>query len=114
MAARHRKEPDGYFASVHAATHVHDDKDFDIDDADDLTGEHEKAGPTLEECPTLQRIFARMDTGEADYMSDEISDDSDLERDRKRKSMWIDPGSPSREFMARFDPRRQGTGRMDE
>jgi hypothetical protein len=104
-----QREPNGYFASVHAATHVHDDKGEDINEEDDLTAERENAGPRLDECPRLQEMFAKMDRGEQGNMSDDMSDDSDLQRTRKRKSMWIDPGSPSREFVARFERRRQET-----
>jgi hypothetical protein len=109
-----RREPNDYFASVHAATHIYDDKGEDIDDEDDLTTERENAGPRLDECPRLQEMFAKMDrSGEGD-ISDDTSDDSEIETTRKRRSMWIDPGSPSREFVARFERQRQETRLMDD
>jgi hypothetical protein len=111
--SRTRKEPNDYFASVHAATHVHDNKDYDLDEEDDLTTERESAGPRLDECPRLQEMFAKMDRAGEGETSDDLSEDSDLENNRKRKSMWIDPGSPIREFVARFERQRQETRVID-
>lgn len=81
-----RKE---YFASIHAATHVDGYKDNELEDKDDdLTEEREDAGPSIDECPRLQEIFAKIDASD-----DEYSRDSDMERARKRKSVFVAPDS---------------------
>jgi hypothetical protein len=103
-----------YFASVHAATHIHDDKDFDIDDEDDLKGEREDAGPRIEESPYLRVIFARMDAHEETYMSDDNSNSDDLERDRKRRSILHESGSTNDQIVERFAYRRQESRLLDD
>ncbi|OAK94007.1 hypothetical protein IQ06DRAFT_235039 [Phaeosphaeriaceae sp. SRC1lsM3a] len=89
-----------YFASVHAATHVHDAKDDDIDPADDLKVEREDAGPSIDECPMLQKMFARMEaSGEDD------SSESDMETCRKRKSILGGANDLEHCIVERFKPR---------
>ncbi|KAH3978407.1 hypothetical protein HBI56_069620 [Parastagonospora nodorum] len=106
-------QPDDYFASVRAATHVHDDKYDDIDSEDRLLEEREAAGPNIDDSPSLQRIFARMDADSESYMSDDQSDDSDLERDRKRRSILSEPSSVSDQIVERFGFRRQDSRLTD-
>ncbi|EAT82984.1 hypothetical protein SNOG_09719 [Parastagonospora nodorum SN15] len=106
-------QPDDYFASVRAATHVHDDKYDNIDSEDRLLEEREAAGPNIDDSPSLQRIFARMDADSESYMSDDQSDDSDLERDRKRRSILSEPSSVSDQIVERFGFRRQDSRLTD-
>ncbi|KAL5115429.1 hypothetical protein ACEQ8H_006650 [Pleosporales sp. CAS-2024a] len=106
--------PKDYFASVHAATHVHDDKDFDIDNKDDLTEERESAGPRLEESPYLQQIFAKMDADEETYMSDDDSSDGALDRGKKRRGILADSGSTSSQIAEMFSLNLQISKSLDD
>lgn len=101
-----------HFASVRAATHVHDDKHDDLDSEDLLLEEREAAGPSIDDSPSLQRIFARMDADSESYMSDD-SDESDLERDRKRRSILSEPSTVSDQIMERFGFHRQDSRLTD-
>jgi len=104
--------PVDYFASVRTATHVHDDKNDDLDSEDFLLEEREAAGPNIDDSPSLQRIFARMDADSESYMSDD-SDESDLERGRKRRSILSEPSSVSDQIVERFGFHRQDSRLTD-
>ncbi|KAF1919349.1 hypothetical protein BDU57DRAFT_138669 [Ampelomyces quisqualis] len=93
------RQPKDYFASVQAATHVYDDKDQDVDAEDVLKEEREGAGPSIEQSPILQQIFAKMDASDDEYSS---GSDSDMERGRKRKSIMIDASEVDRCIAGRF------------
>jgi hypothetical protein len=104
--------PNNYFASVHSATHIHDEKDHDINDAEDLKGEREDAGPSIDECPILQEIFAKMDASEGEYSSDEYSSDdystgNRLRRGLKHESILIEAGSMEEQIVGMFGSRRE-------
>jgi hypothetical protein len=98
------RQPSGYFASLLAATHTHDDKDKEVVDDDDLKDEQESTGPSIEESPILQQILAKMDADD-EYSSDS---DSDMERGRKRMSIMIDASEADRCIAGLFARRRTG------
>jgi hypothetical protein len=99
-ALSRRESPIDYFTSLHAATHVDDEKDNDIADEDDLRQEREDAGPSINECPILEEIFAKIDAPDDEYTSD--SDDGDFDRGRKRKTLLGEPGSADCEVVEKF------------
>jgi hypothetical protein len=107
VAPSRQEQPADYFASVHVATHVHDDKDHNIDDSEDLKGEREDAGPRIDECPILQEIFAKMDAPEGEYSSDDYSSDNNLRREQKRKSILVEAGSTNEQMVELFGSRRE-------
>jgi hypothetical protein len=107
-APSRQQQPTDYFASVHVATHVHDNKDHNIDDSEDLRGEREDAGPSIYECPILQEIFAKMDAPPGAYPSDsEDSTESIMRRERKRKSILVEAGSTDGEMVGLFGSPRE-------
>lgn len=103
------KYPSDYFASVHVATHVHDDKDSEIDPADDLKEEREDAGPSIDECPILQKMFEKMDAPREDDSSD-----SDMERFKKRKSILGGEDDVQHCILERFKPREEDRSSQEE
>jgi hypothetical protein len=80
LPAPERRQSDSA-AAVHAATHVHD---------------NEGVGPSIKDSEVLQHIFAKIDESDSDDSSD-----SDMERNRKRESISILPGSLESYRMAR-------------
>jgi hypothetical protein len=103
VAPSRQQQPTDYFASVHVMTHVHNNKDHNIDDSEDLRGEREDAGPSIYECPILQEIFAKMDAPPGAYSSDsEDSTESIMRRERKRKSILVEAGSTDGEMVGLF------------
>jgi hypothetical protein len=70
---------------IYKATKIKDEKDDTIPDDADLKQERENAGPTINQCPILQEIFAKMEASDDEYTSD-----SDIGRDKKRKSIVMD------------------------
>jgi hypothetical protein len=112
MTPNGQKQPNDYFASVHAATHVHDDKNHDIDDEEDLKGEREDAGPSIDECPILQEIFAKMDAPDGeyssdDYSSDDYSCDNKSRRGLKHESILVEAGTMEEQIVEMFGSRRE-------
>jgi hypothetical protein len=108
VAPSGQQQSTDYFAFVHVATHVHDNKDYNIEDSEDLRGEREDAGPSIHECPILQEIFAKMDAPPGAYPSDsEDSTDSIMRRERKRKSILVEAGSTDGEMVGLFGSPRE-------
>jgi hypothetical protein len=111
VAPHHQQQPNDYFASVHAATHVLHEKDPDIDDEEDLKGERENAGPRIDECPILQDIFAKMDAPDGEYSSDGSSSDdystsNYLRRGLRHESILVEAGNTGEQIVEMFGTRR--------
>jgi hypothetical protein len=100
LSRREPPSPVDYFTSVHAATHVDDEKDHDIADEDDLREEREDAGPSIKDCPVLEEIFAKIHAPDDEYTSD--SDTENFGQERRRKTLLGDLGSAECEVVEKF------------
>jgi hypothetical protein len=70
---------------VNAATKLKDKKDETIPHDHNLGQERPNAGPTINQCPVLQVIFAKLEASDEEWSSD-----SDIEKGKKRKIVVMD------------------------
>lgn len=103
------EQPADYFASIHATTYDQDEEDHSSDIGASLKGGREDAGPSVNEGPVLQKIFAKMGADNEDSHNedshDDDSSDSELERCRKRKSILYRRDEIDPRIVERFRPR---------
>jgi hypothetical protein len=82
--------------AIHAAAHVHDEKDTSLANLGMLTQEREHSGPSINDSPALKVLFAKIDASD-----EEDSSDSDMASSRKPESISIEHGSKEAGRLAR-------------
>ncbi|KAH7392378.1 hypothetical protein DE146DRAFT_679784 [Phaeosphaeria sp. MPI-PUGE-AT-0046c] len=98
-----------YLAFMHRATQVHKNKDLETGSADDMKEVCDDAGPNIDECPVLQKMFAKTGAPGVDDSSD-----SDIEVRRKRRSILGGVDDMEHCIVEQFKPREDNDSLEEE